>query len=96
MNFDSVIFISCFLPVLAALYWLLPGLRAKNVLLLVFSLVFYSFAGVSSLLMLVALALVNYLLGLWIRSKRSAKVATILLTLSANTQSTSAKIGADE
>lgn len=78
MNFDSVIFISCFLPVLAALYWVIPGLRGKNILLLVFSLVFYSFAGLSSLLMLVGLALVNYLMGLWIRSGRGAKAATIL------------------
>ena len=78
MNFDSVIFISCFLPVVAVLYWLMPGLRSKNILLLVFSLVFYCFAGVSSLLMLVALALANYLLGLWIRSGRGAKAATAI------------------
>ena len=78
MNFDSVIFISCFLPVLAALYWVIPGLRGKNILLLVFSLVFYCFAGFSSLLMLVALALANYLLGLWIRSGRGAKAATVI------------------
>ena len=78
MNFDSVIFISCFLPVLAALYWVIPGLRRKNILLLIFSLVFYCFAGISSLLMLVALALVNYFLGLLIRNGRIAKTATVI------------------
>ena len=77
MNFDSVFFISCFLPVAAVLYWVIPGLRGKNALLLVFSLLFYSFAGLSSLLMLVALALVNYLLGRLIRSGRGAKAATV-------------------
>ena len=41
MNFDSVFFISCFLPVAAVLYWVIPGLRGKNALLLVFSLLFY-------------------------------------------------------
>ena len=78
MNFDSILFISCFLPVIALLYWVLPGLRCKNILLLVFSIVFYCFAGFSSLFLLIALALVNYLLGLWIRSGRGAKAATVL------------------
>lgn len=77
MNFDSVIFISCFLPVVAILYWVLPGLRAKNILLLVFSLIFYSFSGISSLLLLVGLALANYLISLWIRSGRTAQAATV-------------------
>lgn len=76
MNFDSVFFLSCFLPVVAVLYWVVPGLRGKNILLLVFSLVFYSFSGLASLLMLVALALVNYLLSLLIRAGRAAKAAT--------------------
>ena len=33
MSFDSVIFISCFLPVLAILYAVLRGKAARNVLL---------------------------------------------------------------
>ena len=78
MNFDSVIFISCFLPVLAALYWVIPGIRGKNVLLLIFSLVFYSFAGFTALFLLLGLTLINYLLGIWIRSGRGAKIATVM------------------
>ena len=78
MNFDSVIFISCFLPVLAALYWVIPGIRGKNALLLIFSLVFYCFAGFSALFLLLGLTLVNYLLGVWIRSGRGAKIATVI------------------
>lgn len=78
MNFDSVLFISCFLPVLAAVYWVIPGLRGKNTLLLIFSLVFYCFAGLSSLLLLILLSIANYLLGSWIRSGRAAKAATVL------------------
>ena len=78
MNFDSIIFISCFLPVVAALYWLIPGLRGKNCLLLIFSLIFYSFSGLVSLVMLAALALVNYLLGRCIRRERGGKAAAIV------------------
>lgn len=78
MNFDSVIFISCFLPALLILYWLIPGLKGKNWLLLVFSLLFYSFGGPVSLLFLVVLTLTNYLLGLILRRKGPVKWALIL------------------
>lgn len=78
MNFDSIIFISCFLPALLILYWLIPGLKGKNRLLLVCSLLFYSFGGLSSLLLLVALAGVNYLLGLILCRKGPVKWALIL------------------
>ena len=47
MNFDSVIFLSIFLPALLALYWLIPGVKAKNILLLLFSLLFYSLDNLS-------------------------------------------------
>jgi alginate O-acetyltransferase complex protein AlgI len=67
MSFDSVIFLSCFLPALLVFYWLIPGQKAKNTILLIFSLLFYSFSGLSGLLLLAALSLCNYLLGLWLR-----------------------------
>ena len=67
MSFDSVIFLSCFLPALLIAYWLIPGLKAKNWVLLIFSLIFYSFSGLSGLVLLMALALFNFLMGLWLR-----------------------------
>lgn len=78
MNFDSILFISCFLPAALLLYWLTPGLKAKNILLLVLSLLFYSFSGLSSLALLLIFAAVNYLIGVWIQSGRGAKIATAL------------------
>ena len=77
MSFDSVIFLSCFLPALLVLYWLIPGLKAKNAVLLVFSLVFYSFSGFSGLALLLGLTLCNFLLGLWLR-KKPHKIALTL------------------
>lgn len=77
MSFDSVIFISCFLPAVLLFYWLIPGLKGKNTLLLVFSLLFYSFAGFSSLLLLVGFAILNYLLGLLLRKNRLTKVFVV-------------------
>ena len=77
MNFDSIFFISCFLPVVLILYWILPGLKAKNALLLIFSLLFYSFGSVQGLLLLLVCCLTNYGIGLWLKSGKGAKAALI-------------------
>ena len=64
MSFDSVIFISCFLPVLAILYAIARGKTARNVLLLAAGLIFYAFGSLSGLALLLACAAVNYGFGL--------------------------------
>ena len=64
MSFDSIIFISCFLPLLALAYALAPGARARNALLLAAGLVFYAFGSITGLLLLLACAAVNWGFGL--------------------------------
>ena len=46
MNFSSIPFLFFFLPLVFALYYLVPR-KAKNVCLVVFSLVFYAWGGLS-------------------------------------------------
>ena len=58
MNFASFEFL-CFLAVLTALYYLVPG-RAQWVVLLCGSLAFYAFAGVTCCLFLAAVIVVSY------------------------------------
>ncbi len=77
MNTDSVIFISCFLPLCLAGYWLIPRNRGKNWVLLLFGLLFYSFGSLSGLLVLLASALANYLLGLFLQKDHCRKGAVI-------------------
>ncbi len=60
MSFDSPIFISCFLPLLALIYAPVRNQRARNVLLLAAGLVFYAFGSLTGLLLLLACAAVNY------------------------------------
>ena len=55
--FFSIFFISCFLPVLLAVYWLIPGTKGKNWVLLVVGLVFYAFGGLTGIGLLLAAAL---------------------------------------
>ena len=80
---DNIFFLSCFLPLTLAVYWVTPGIKGKNAVLLVFSLLFYSFGSISSLLLLTGVALANYLLGLalkggkYLKGSKFRKVALI-------------------
>ncbi len=60
MAFNSAIFLFAFLPVLFAVYRLVPGIRAKNAVLLAFSLLFYCFGDVGHLPVLAASVLLNW------------------------------------
>lgn len=87
LNFDSIFFLSCFLPVLVGLYWLGKGQRWRNGLLLAAGLVFYAFGSLQGLFLLAAAAAVNFLLGLliqrglWPKGVRTVAVAGNLLFL---------------
>lgn len=65
MVFSSAIFVFCFLPLLFICYFMLPK-KCRNVVLLVFSLAFYSFGGINYLLVLMATVFVSYLSGIFI------------------------------
>ena len=76
---DSAFFLLCFLPVLGLLYYLLPGERMRNFLLLLGSLLFCAFGRLSGLLLLLGFTLVNWLLGLGIMgAKRGGRALVIL------------------
>ena len=77
MVFSSAIFLFAFLPVLYILYRLVPGIRAKNAVLLVFSLVFYSFGTLKYMPVLLVSILVNWAAGRAIgaaKEKRNRKL----------------------
>lgn len=60
MVFSSVTFFYYFLPAFLACYFLAPGIRARNAVLLVFSLVFYAWGGLENVPILAASILANY------------------------------------
>ena len=78
---DNIFFLSCFFPLAVLLHRLVPGIKGKNAVLLVFSLLFYSFGSLSALALLLAVTLGNFLLGLalkggkYLRGGKSRKVA---------------------
>ena len=63
MSFSSLIFIALFLPVFMIASVLVRGNQRKNLLLLLFSLIFYAFAGLSNLALLLAMTTLAWFLG---------------------------------
>ncbi len=74
MSFSSLIFVAAFLPLFLVSYTLVPGGERKNTLLLLFSVLFYLFAGIPYLLLLLA----ETALVFWIAKKmeRNAESST--------------------
>ena len=78
MLFSSSVFLFVFLPAVLLGYYLLPGQKARNLLLLAASLLFYAWGEpVYVFLMLFSIG-ANYLLGLWIHARRGAKGPLVL------------------
>ena len=62
--FSSLIFLYLFLPACLILYFCVRGVKAKNVVLLAFSLVFYAWGEPVYVLLMVGSAALNYAMGL--------------------------------
>ena len=65
MLFSSPVFLFLFLPVVLAVC-ALPGLKLRNRLLLLFSVIFYAWGEVFFVFLMLAPSLANYWLGRWV------------------------------
>lgn len=72
MLFNSLHFLFWFLPVCIGLYYAFSN-RYKNLILLVFSLVFYAFGGVSYSIVLIGSVIFNHLFAVKIQQKKDSK-----------------------
>lgn len=66
MVFSSSIFIYLFLPAFLAFYWAMPGIKLKNLVILIFSLAFYAWGEPVFVIMLLASVTVNWFIALQI------------------------------
>lgn len=85
MVFSSPLFLFLFLPVVLTVYFLLPGLRARNSWLLAVSLLFYAWGEIGFILLLLVSTLINFELGKWVerteeiyRRKKAVAVAVVV------------------
>ena len=81
MVFSSLTFLFIFLPAVLLCYYLLPGIRAKNVVLCLFSLVFYAWGEPVYVLLMIASILLNYLFGLGMERFPHRKKLLLILAL---------------
>ena len=81
MVFSSLTFLFLFLPAVIACYYLLPGIRAKNAVLCLFSLLFYAWGEPVYVLLMAASILLNYLAGLGMERFPRRKKLLLLLAL---------------
>ncbi|OYY12854.1 MAG: acyltransferase [Rhizobiales bacterium 35-68-8] len=85
MVFSSVTFLYYFLPVFLLAYFATPGTRARNLVLLVFSLVFYGWGGLWNLLILCVSIVMNYAFALLIGARpEGRRLCALWLAVCAN------------
>ena len=82
MVFSSTIFLFMFLPLVLISYFIVPK-KAKNYILLFFSLVFYLFGGPKFLLVLLSVTLIDYI-GAILIEKGSKRKLFLTLTITSN------------
>ncbi len=82
MTFSSLVFLCIFLPVVFLLHRAVPGIKAKNGLLIAASLLFYAFGEPVYVLLMIASAVLNYLAARALGAKKSK--AVLALAVAAN------------
>lgn len=78
MVFSSLTFLVVFLPIVFLLYYILPSIRWKNILLLIASLVFYAMGEPYYIFLLLISCIVNYFLAIGIAKYSNKKLFLVL------------------
>jgi alginate O-acetyltransferase complex protein AlgI len=71
MLFSSTLFLFYFLPIFFLFYFLVPGIKFKNAVLLLFSFIFFAWGGISFTAILILSICFNYVMGLLIERQYS-------------------------
>ena len=77
MEFNSLIFITIFFPILVISYFFIKD-NLKNLWLLIFGFIFYAWGSLRGLCIIIILALINYTLGLLIFHRKNSKWLLVL------------------
>ena len=81
MVFSSLTFLTLFFPVVIGLYFLVPGLKAKNFVLLVASLLFYAWGEPLWIFVLIALTLLVWIAGVGVARSHKNGMRKVCLTV---------------
>lgn len=81
MVFSSLLFVYAFLPLCLLSYVCVKGIRGKNVVLLIFSLIFYAWGEPKYVLLLVGMVVADWLLAMQIEKEKKKKDKRFWLVL---------------
>ena len=81
MVFSSTVFLFLFFPVTYVLYLIIPSIKAKNVILIITSLLFYAFGEPVTVFLMIFSVLVNYALGLAIAKANSSGKPFLVMSI---------------
>ena len=84
MVFSSSVFLFIFLPIVFILYYMIPSLRVRNVLLTVFCLFFYAFGEPVYVLVMLGSIVMNYLWGLLVVREGAVRRVAVILSVLTN------------
>ena len=80
MLFSSLLFIFFFLPIFLLIYYLVP-FKFKNIILLIFSLIFYAWGEPKYIFLLIFVTLLNYICGLLIDKNKNKKIRKYIMII---------------
>ena len=84
MVFSSLTFLCIFLPVVFLTHLAIPNIRAKNALLVVFSLAFYAYGEPVYVLLMIASTIFNWAFGILIGKEAAYRKALLAVAIIAN------------
>lgn len=84
MVFSSPVFLFIFLTAVYVLYRIFPGITAKNILLLIFSVFFYAYGEPKAIILMIISIFMNYAFGLAMTPKNKSRKAVLAVSAAAN------------
>ena len=84
MVFSSPVFLFIFLTAVFILYRVTPTITAKNILLLVFSIGFYTYGEPKAVVLMFISIAMNYLFGLAMKKENASRKAVLITSVAAN------------
>jgi len=81
MLFSSLSFLCAFLPILFILYFSVKNIKIKNIILLLFSLLFYAWGEPKYILLMLITVLISYVYGIIIEKTKNVKHKKIIFVI---------------
>lgn len=84
MVFSSPVFLFIFLTAVFILYRVIPSVTAKNILLLVFSLAFYTYGEPKAIILMIISIIMNYIFGLSMKETNKSRKTVLVISIASN------------